>query len=145
MHNVRLYINGVFFRQENNPPYEWGAPSQNDTELASMQQRIETTIQETRELERRIEGADGELREMLERRLEAKRLQVVDDVNELSEGIIKQEKAGDDLGEMRTVVVDYLQRLMPGFQRVIDRERKSILALVSAAPAKELHEAIAGS
>lgn len=34
--NVKLYINGTFFRQENNAPYEWNAPSQNDSKLKNM-------------------------------------------------------------------------------------------------------------
>ena len=34
--NVRLTINGTFFRQENGAPYEWAAPSQNDALLKNL-------------------------------------------------------------------------------------------------------------
>ena len=34
--NVKLYLNGQFVRQENNDPYEWNAPSQNDPSLKNM-------------------------------------------------------------------------------------------------------------
>ena len=34
--NVKLYLNGVFLREEKNIPYEWGASGQNDAALTNM-------------------------------------------------------------------------------------------------------------
>ena len=111
-------------------------------ELSSLHQRIETTIGESRKLDKLIKEADGDLRTMLERRLEEKQLQIVDDINELSEKIIKEEAAGKDLTKMRKVMTEYLQRLMPAFQKVIARENKEVISLLSGDPPEDLRAAM---
>jgi len=111
-------------------------------ELSSLHQRIETTIGESRKLDKLIKEADGDLRTMLERRLEEKQLQIVDDINELSEKIIKEEAAGKDLTKMRKVMTEYLQRLMPAFQKVIARENKKVISLLSGDPPEDLRAAM---
>jgi small conductance mechanosensitive channel len=111
-------------------------------ELSSLHRRIETTIGESRKIDELIKSADGDLRTMLERRLEEKQLQIVDDINELSEEIIKEEAAGKDLAQMRKVMIDYLQRLMPAFQKVIARENKKVISLLSGDPPEDLRAAM---
>ena len=56
---------------------------------------------------------------MLDHRLEEKQLQLVDDINILSGEIVDREAAGDDMTQMRKVMTDYLQRLMPGLQKQV--------------------------
>jgi small conductance mechanosensitive channel len=113
-----------------------------DDELSSLPQRIETAIAESKKIESLIKEADGDLRKMLERRLEAKQLQIVDDINDLSEKIIKEEAAGKDLAELRKVMTGYLQKLMPAFQKVIARENEKVISLISGEPPEDLRAAM---
>jgi small conductance mechanosensitive channel len=111
-------------------------------ELTSLHQRIETAIGEGKKIDEMIKAADGDLRTMLERRLEEKQLQIVDDINELSGKIIKEEAAGKDLAQMRKIMIDYLQRLMPAFQKVIARENEEVISLLSGEPPEDLRAAM---
>jgi len=122
-------------------PSETSAQEGGD-ELSSLHQRIEKTIGDSRKLDELIKGADGDLRTMLERRLEEKQLQIVDDINELSKKIIKEEAAGEDLAQMRKVMIDYLQKLMPAFQKVIRRENEEVISLLSGDPPEDLRAAM---
>ena len=110
--------------------------------LESLHARIEATIAEAERAGKLVEGAEGDLRAMLERRLEAKNLQIVDDVNSLGHKVIEAEKAGNDVAEMRTVVTGYLQRLMPTLRSIIEREKDKIVSLISAAPPEDIREAM---
>ncbi len=60
---------------------------------------------------------------MLDRRLEEKQLQSVDDFNTLSGETVDREAAGDDMTQMRKIMTDYLQRLMPGFLKQVVNSR----------------------
>ena len=111
-------------------------------EIAALHARIDANIVEAKQTKQRMDSADGELRAILERRLEAKNVQIVDDVNTLGKKIIAEEKAGKDVAEMRKVIIDYLKRLMPAFRVVIEREKKKIIALISEKQPAETRDAM---
>jgi len=110
------------------------APSEDApaNEIELLHGRIESNSSDAKQVKKLMEEADGELRALLERRLEAKNLQIVDDVNTLAGMVIEEQESGKDVAEIRTVITDYLERLMPAFQGVIEREKKKIVALISA-------------
>lgn len=60
---------------------------------------------------------------MLDHRLEEKQLQLVDDIKTLSGKIVGREATGDDTTQMRKVMTDYLQRLIPGLQKQVVNSR----------------------
>ena len=109
-------------------------------EISSLHDRIEATIADGERLKKLITEADGDMRTMLEHRLEEKQLQIVDDINTLSGKIVEQEVAGDDLTQMRKVMTDYLQRLMPGLQKQVGRQNEKMISLISADPPENLRD-----
>ncbi|MDX2315713.1 MAG: hypothetical protein QNL90_16715, partial [Gammaproteobacteria bacterium] len=126
-----------------------GAVAQSDTpptkiedELSSLHERIEATIADATKLETLIDKADGGIRTMLEHRLEIKQHQLVDDINSLSTTIVEQEAAGKDVAKMRKIATDYLQRLMPAFQRQVDQQNDKMIGLISAEPPEDLRAAM---
>ena len=87
-----------------------------------------------------VAGAEGDIRAMLEHRLQEKQLQLVDDINTLSDEIVNREAAGDDMTQMRKVMTNYLQRLMPGLQKQVVRQNEEMISLISADPPENLRE-----
>ena len=111
-----------------------------DGEIASLHAHIEATLTDDERLKKLVATAEGDIRTMLEHRLEENRLQLVDDVNTLSGKIVEQEAAGDDLTQMRKVMTDYLQRLMPGLQKQVERQNEKLVSLFSADPPENLRD-----
>ncbi len=109
-------------------------------EISSLHDRIEATIADGERLKKLIAEAEGDMRTMLEHRLEEKQLQIVDDINTLSGKIVEQEAAGDDLAQMRKVMTDYLQRLMPGLQKQVGRQNEKMISLISVDPPETLRD-----
>ena len=122
-----------------------GAIAQSDTasqatsdELSAVHNRIDRNIADAKKLEKLVDEAKGDIRTMLEHRFEQKQFQIVDDINALSVKIVEQEAAGDDVTQMRKVATDYLQRLMPAFQRQADQQNKKMIDLISVEPPEDL-------
>jgi small conductance mechanosensitive channel len=115
---------------------------QSADELSALHQRIDATVVENRKLEKLISESEGDVRTLLERRLERNQIQVVDDINLLTSKVVEQEAAGEELPQMRKVMSDYLSRLMPALQQQIDRKNDEMLSSISAAPAKSKREAM---
>ena len=126
-----------------------GAIAQSETsstapeeELEMLHKRTEATIADATKLQKLVEKADGDIRTMLEHRFEAKQHLLVDDINTLSAKVAEQESAGTGVAEMRKIVTDYLQRLMPAFQKEVDKQNNKMIALISADPPKDLRAAM---
>jgi small conductance mechanosensitive channel len=118
------------------------APTKTEDELSPLHERIEATIADATKLETLIDKADGGIRTMLEHRLEIKQHQLVDDINSLSTKVVEQEAAGKDVAKMRKIATDYLQRLMPAFQRQVDQQSDKMIGLISAEPPEDLRAAM---
>jgi small conductance mechanosensitive channel len=118
------------------------ASQKSEDELSSMHNRIESTIADARKLEKSIDAVEGDVRTMMERRLERKKVQIVDDVNVLSSKIVGQEATGKDLTQMRKVMTDYLHKLMPGLQRQIDRQNNELISLISGVRPETIRDAM---
>lgn len=117
------------------------SPSTAD-ELSTIQHRIDTTVADNQKLKKLIEGSEGAVRTMLERRLEERQLRVVDDINTLGSKIAAREAAGEDLSKMHQVMSTYLQQLMPAIKRHVERESSELVSLVSAPPTESQQEAM---
>jgi len=109
-------------------------------EISSLHDRIEAGIADGERLKKLVAEAEGDIRTMLEHRLEEKQHQLVDDINTLSSKIIEEEAADNDLTQMRKVMTDYLQRLMPGLQKQVGRQNEKMISLFSADPPENLRE-----
>lgn len=107
-------------------------------EMSAMHARIEATIADVDKLEKLVKEAEGELRTMLERRMEEKRLTIVHDINELGKMVVDGEAAGHDIADMRKVMTDYLQRLTPGLKKQIARQDEKVVTMVSADSPEDL-------
>ncbi len=114
-------------------------------QISSLHDRIETTIADGERLKKLIAEAEGDMRTMLEHRLEEKQLQIVDDINTLSSKIVEKEAAGEDLAQMRKVMTDYLQRLMPGLQKQVGRQSEKMVSLISADPPENLRDTMSNA
>jgi len=112
-------------------------------EIEVLQARIEENSADAKLVRELMKEADGDLRELLDRRLEARNFQIIEDVNALAKRIVDEENAGNDVGESRTVIIDYLQQLMPTFQTIINREYKGIITLISGEQPDEIRDAMA--
>ena len=119
-----------------------GAIAQSEDELPSLHQRIEATIADAAKLKDLADEAQGDIRTMLEHRFEVKQHQLVDDINTLSTKVAEQEAAGNDVAELRKIVTDYLQRLMPAFQKQVGQQNDKVIALISADPPENLRAAM---
>ena len=119
-----------------------GAIAQSEDELASLHERIEATIADAAKLKDLADKAEGDIRTMLEHRFEVKQHQLVDDINTLSTKVAEQEAAGNDVAELRKIVTDYLQRLMPAFQKQVGQQNDKVIALISADPPENLRAAM---
>jgi hypothetical protein len=62
-----------------------------EDELSALHKRIEVTIGDATKLKTLVDKVNGDIRAMLERRLEIKQHQLVDDVNSFSTMIVEQE------------------------------------------------------
>ncbi len=117
-------------------------PEKAGDEISSLRDRIDATVADGQKLKKLIDAAEGDFRTMLKHRLEGKQRQIVDDINTLSGKIVDQEAAGTDLTQVRKVMSDYLQRLMPGLQRQIGRQNEKTISLISADPPENLRAAM---
>ena len=81
------------------------SPQQSADELSALHQRIDATVTENRKLEKLISKSEGDVRTLLERRLERNQIQVVDDINLLTSKVVEQEAAGKELPHMQRLVV----------------------------------------
>ena len=111
-------------------------------DLVTIQERIEATSAEIERLKKLIEGAEGGFRAILERRLESRQVQIVDDVNKLGSMILANKESGEDVSQMQRIQTGYLQRLLPGLRKQIDRLNGDLIALQSAAPAENMRDAM---
>ena len=116
--------------------------TKSEDELSMLHERIEATIADATKLQKLAGKAEGDIQTMLEHRFEAKQHLLVEDINTLSAKVAEQESAGTDVAEMRKIVTDYLQRLMPAFQKEVDKQNNKMIALISADPPKDLRAAM---
>lgn len=126
------------------PAYAQSSPSTGHTvdPLEALHARIEATMEEAERARQLMGGTDGDLRAMLERRLETKNLQIVEDVNVLAEKVVDAENAGADVAEMRIVVAGYLQQLLPTLRTLIERDKKKIISLISTQSPEDIRDAM---
>ena len=103
-------------------------------ELSALRHRIDATVADNQKLKQLIEASEGDVRTMLQRRLEEKQLRVVDDIDTLSSKVVAQEAAGENLPEMHEFASSYLERLMPAIRDHVERQSREMLSLVSVPP-----------
>lgn len=111
-------------------------------EISSLHDRIEANIVSLEKLKKSIGEAHGDVLTILERRLEAQKLRIVDDINSLSQKIIDAESAGKDRTDARKIASHYLQLMMPGLRQQIDRQHEKMISLISANPPENMRAAM---
>jgi small conductance mechanosensitive channel len=107
-------------------------PPVND--ITSLLAKVEDSRADMETLKKLIGEAEGEVRQVLERRLEEQQISIVNEINTLGRGIAERESGDDEATRMRDTMVDLLQQLMPGLRKQIERQKAETVQLMTADP-----------
>ena len=101
---------------------------------------IEKTEKETAGLQTKLAGVNGEDRQILQKQIMDRQMQIISDVYALSENVLKQEEEGLDASTFRQKAESWLKKISPTIKLYMEDFRKSIAKqrdeLASLAPAE---------
>lgn len=95
-------------------------------EAEGMVANVEKTEKESVDLQSKLAGANGEDRQILEKQILDRQMQIISDVYALSANILKQEEKGLDASAFRQKAESWLKKISPTIKQYVEDLRKTI-------------------